>query len=119
MDWSLDKNRPICPQIAEKICVMIAKSEVKPEERLLSVREVALLAGVNPNTVQKSFEMLETQQLIYSVRGSGWFVSQNTDEAKNNLKKLISDKTRTYFDEMHGLGQNDEEIKKIVEEWRA
>lgn len=119
MNWTLDKNRPICPQIAEKICVMIANGEVKPDERLLSVREVAVLAGVNPNTVQKSFELLETQQLIYSVRGSGWFASENTEEAKNSIKKLIDSKTRAYFDEMHGLGQSDEEIKKTVEEWNT
>ena len=54
MNWSLDKKQPICPQICEKLCVMIASGELSPGDRLMSVRDVALSAGVTPNTVQKS-----------------------------------------------------------------
>lgn len=44
---------------------------------------------------------------------------QDHKQAKNSIKKLIDSKTRAYFDEMHGLGQSDEEIKKTVEEWNT
>ena len=66
MNWTLDKSRPICPQICELISVAIANGEFAANEKLLSVREVALLAGVNPNTVQKSFEDLERRGVIHS-----------------------------------------------------
>ena len=52
MKNTLDKKRPICPQLCEQICVNIACGRYKEGERMPSVREMALEAGVNPNTVQ-------------------------------------------------------------------
>ncbi len=116
MGWSLDKGRPICPQICEQLSVKIAAGEFKPNERLMSVREVALAAGVNPNTVQKAFEQLEREGLIYSVRGSGWFVD-NVGSAKVTVEKLILDKTAAYIEEMEALGLSLEQIKNYIKEW--
>ena len=76
MDWIIDKNRPICPQISEQLCLEIAKGKFEPFEKLPSVREIAMAAGVNPNTVQRSLDELERSGVIYSVRSSGWFVSE-------------------------------------------
>lgn len=115
--WNLDKSRPICPQIGEQISVLIASGEIGPNQKLMSVREVALNAGVNPNTVQKAFEQLERQGLIYSVRGSGWFVSDNIATAGDAVQSLITEKTRTYFEEMRKLGCSTEKIKQLVKEW--
>ena len=117
MDWKLDKSRPICPQICEELSVMIASGEVKPDHKLLSVREVAVTAGVNPNTVQKAFEELERQGLIYSVRGSGWFVGQSIDTAKETVNNLTKSKIESFFNEMQKLGLNLEQIKQLVKEW--
>lgn len=118
MDWYLDKDRPICPQICEQICVKIAAGEFAPGEKLLSVREVAVAACVNPNTVQKSFEELERQQLIYSVRGSGWFVRETTEAAKEMVERLKSEKTKQYMDAMQALGLSEKETKQYLEEWK-
>ncbi len=117
MSWKLDKNRPICPQIVEQICVKIACGVLLPEEKLLSVREVALEAGINPNTVQKSFEQLEQEGLIYSIRGSGWFVAECTERAKKIVAAMVNKKTEAYFNEMEMLGYSAEEAKKYVKEW--
>lgn len=117
MGWSLDKNRPICPQITDRICVKIAKGEITNGQKLLSVREVALEAGVNPNTVQKAFETLENEGLIYSVRGSGWYAGDCQSLAKLKVQKLIKEKTEKYFSELEALGQSIESIKNYVKEW--
>ncbi len=117
MSWMLDKTRPICPQICEQICVKIAAGEFNPNERLMSVREVAVVAGVNPNTVQKSFEQLDQKGIIYSVRGSGWYVSADTQTAENEVNELIRSKTSDYFGQMNALGMDNSEIKRYVKEW--
>lgn len=117
MEWKLDKDRPICPQLCEKLCVMIANGDYKPDERLLSVRDVALNAGVNPNTVQKSFEQLERQDLIYSVRGSGWYVKGNVELAKKAVQELVDEKTKEYFMQMQNLGFDEAKTKEIIERW--
>lgn len=117
MRWKLDKNRPICPQIGEQICVAIACGELKPKERLLSVREVAVTAGVNPNTVQKAFEQLEQTGLIYSVRSLGWFVAEDTSIAKETVNRLIREKTESYLAEMQLLGLNKQDTITYIKEY--
>ncbi len=117
MQWKLDKDRAICPQICEQVCLRIALGEFAPGEKLLSVREVALAAGVNPNTVQHSFEILEQKAILYSQRGSGWFVSEDISLAKETLENMIAEKTQAYFAAMDALGLTAEETKKYVENW--
>ena len=118
MEWVLDKKRPICPQISEQICVRIARDQFAPGEKLLSVREVAVSAGVNPNTVQHSFELLEQQGILYSVRGSGWFVGEDISFAQQTLQKMIQEKTQDYFTAMEALGMDREATINYVKEWQ-
>lgn len=117
MKWVLDKNRPVCPQICEMLCVDIAKGVFAPESRLPSVRELASALGVNPNTVQRAMETMEEQGLIRSVRGSGWFVCENTGRAVEVLNRLHREKTADYFRMMAVLGLSPEEVKAFVKEW--
>ncbi len=120
MNWTLDKSRPISLQLCEKICVAIASGEYKAGDRLLSVRDFALLAGVNPNTVQKSFEELERRGVIHSVRCSGWYVNDDICSAKAELSSLRRQKTEEYIDVMIGLGCGTDDItdqiKTVLEE---
>lgn len=118
MEWELDKNRPICPQLCEQLCLKIVKNEFRPNEKISSVREVAVSAGVNPNTVQRSFEELERQGILYSVRGSGWFVKDDVALAKEVFENILKKKTKEYFSDMNTLGLSNEEIKEYVKEWR-
>ena len=114
MTWTLDKSRPICPQICEMICASVASGEFSAGEKLLSVREIALLAGVNPNTVQKSFEELERRGVIHSVRCSGWYVNENTSAAVEELVSLRIKKTEDYLAEMAQLGCSPEEVIEYI-----
>lgn len=117
MAWKPDVNKPICPQICEHICLEIASGVYKPNERIPSVRELAVTIGVNPNTVQRSYEQLENKGIIYTVRNSGKFVSEDTSIAKDTIKKLIKEKTTEYFVSMKALGLTIEETKNIIKEW--
>ena len=117
MELKLDKSRPICPQICEQICAAISRGELLPESKLLSVREVALLAGVNPNTVQKSFEELERSGVIYSIRGSGWYVCADTGKARELLSGLCESKVREYISSMERLGFDSKQALKYINEF--
>ena len=114
MQWMIDKERPICPQINEQIAARIALGEFKPQERLASVRDVAVAAGVNPNTVQKAFESLEAEGLIYSVRGSGWFVSDAVGTAQQKLQKRAEEKINALFQSLKTLGYSREQVTALV-----
>lgn len=117
MNWNLDKNRPICPQLCEQLCAGIAAGALKPGQRLLSVREVALSAGVNPNTVQRAFTQLEQQGVLHSVRGAGWYVSDNTATAQTLQRDLVQETLEEFFHKMTALGISPEQTKSIVKEW--
>ena len=119
MDWVIDKNRPICPQICEQLCLRIATGEFAPCERLLSVREIAVAAGVNPNTVQRSLEELEREEILYSVRGSGWYVTEDISRAKEVLRGMLAQKTSDYFAAMQMLGMDATAVKEYVKEWEV
>lgn len=117
MNWKIDKNRAICPQLCEQLCAHIAAGAFLPGQRLMSVRDVAVAAGVNPNTVQRAFEQLEQQGILRSERGSGWYVTANTDAAHQVREKIIHQKIDAFFREMNSLGMSDAQIKQVVKEW--
>lgn len=118
MFWKPDKNRPVCPQICEMLCVSIVNGVYTPDGRLPSVRDLAVSLGVNPNTVQRALETMEEQGLLYSVRGSGWFVQEDISRAREVLHRLRTEKTIEYFRMMEALGMSGDEIKAFVKEWQ-
>lgn len=117
MKWVLDKSRPLCPQLCEQVCLSIALGYINGGDKMLSVRDTAIDAGVNPNTVQKAFEKLEQDKILYSIRGSGWFVCEDISPAKQTLDALIKEKTYDYFQSLKALGMDTETIKNYVKEW--
>lgn len=117
MEWVIDKGRPICPQIYEQVCLEIAKETFEPHEKLPSVRELALAIGVNPNTVQRSLDELERDGVLYSVRGSGWFVAEDIRAAKAIVHEMLEKKTADYFETMRMLGLDADAVKQYVKEW--
>ena len=78
MDFN--QNKPIYLQIADSICEKILSGEDLPDERILSVRELGISLGVNPNTIARVYEHLQGMEIIYNKRGIGYFVSADAPE---------------------------------------
>lgn len=116
MNWIIDRNRPICPQICEQLCVLIANNKIKANEKLSSVREFALKISVNPNTVQKSYDLLEEKGIIFSVHGSGWYVSEDVTLAKNVVDEIVKKKIEIFIKEMNDLGIDFNTTMKFLNE---
>ena len=83
---------PIYEQIVNRYKNQIVKGVLKPDEKMPSVRSLAMELSINPNTIQRAYMELERQGYIYSVKGRGNFVSANSTlkEQKQSeiLKKL-------------------------------
>ena len=88
MAWALNNDRPIYLQLMERIQTDIVSGKYKPGEKLPSVRELALDAAVNPNTMQKALSELERIGLVYSQRTSGRFITED-DTMLKELKTTI------------------------------
>lgn len=82
----LEGKLPIYEQLYNGIARLISSGEMKHDERLPAVREVAKQFGINPNTVQKSYAQLEQAGLIYSIPAKGSYVSSE-DGATGALKQ--------------------------------
>ena len=78
-------NNAIYLQIAERICDEILLNKYNEEERIPSVREYASIVEVNFNTVMRSFEYLQSSEIIFNKRGIGYFVSAG---AKANILSM-------------------------------
>lgn len=116
MEWIMDKDRPICPQIEEQISAQIASGAFCPDEKLKSVREIAVEAGVNPNTVQKAFSNLERDGLIYSRVGSGWYVGNARELAEKKVERVAREKVSRFVADMTLLGKTKKEILYYLQE---
>lgn len=73
-------NKPIYLQICDTICEQILSGELRPDERIPSVREYGADIGVNPNTIMRSYEKLTNEGIIYNRRGIGYFISPKARE---------------------------------------
>lgn len=77
------ESQPIYLQIADYMCEKILLQEWKTDQRVPSVRELAISLQVNPNTVMRTYEYLQQRDIIYNQRGIGYFVS--TKAKKNSV----------------------------------
>lgn len=89
LDIRTDGKQPIYEQLYNGITSLIASGSLSPEEKLPAVREIAKKLGVNPNTVQKAYAMLEQKGFIYSIPAKGSYVSSKTEAAKALQKESL------------------------------
>ena len=100
------ESKSIYLQIADRICDEILQGQYKEEERIPSVREYAAMVEVNANTVVRSFDYLQGQDIIYNKRGLGYFVSQGGRERILELRKevFLRDELPEFFRQLKTLG---------------
>lgn len=107
-------------QIADYICEKILLKEWKVDERVPSVRELAMQLEVNPNTVMRTYEFLLQQNIVYNQRGIGYFVG--TDAIKNATQyrktEFMENELPALFRNMYMLGMDVEELKPRFEKYK-
>lgn len=88
---------PIFEQIKEQIMNLINIGELKPDDKLPSIRQLASDLNLNVNTVKRAFQELETEKVTYSVPGKGVFISPSAianelvlDNAESELKRILT-----------------------------
>lgn len=114
-------NLSIYQQIAERICDEILDNKFPPGERIPSIREYAALVEVNANTVVRSYEWLQQQEIIFNKRGIGYYVSP---EGKHRIKdirrkRFFSDELPLFFNRLSTLDISVAEIDAQYAEYLA
>ena len=115
MAWKLDSQRPIYSQLVEKVQLDIITGRYLPGEKLPSVRELAAQAAVNPNTMQKALSELENSGLLYALRTSGRFVTDDVSRIQEVKRELASMQVKEFLEKMQSLGMTPEEIMTLMQ----
>jgi GntR family transcriptional regulator len=107
---------PIYLQIADAVRAAVAAGVYRPGEALPSLRAMAIQVHVNPNTVQRAYDELEREGLIYSQRGRGLFVAER---GTASAQSMAGDGVRRALDEAIRAGQiagmTTEQVQSIFE----
>ncbi|EAG8561498.1 GntR family transcriptional regulator [Listeria monocytogenes] len=114
-----DDSKPIYKQIVHYIHTEIVTGIYKAGDKLLSVRELATKLEVNPTTIQRAYAELEEAGIIFTVRGTGKYLTEDKrrmEQLENDITKQL---TENFISEMSKLGINKEKIiawvKKVEE----
>lgn len=116
MTWNLDSDRPIYLQLMERIQHDIISGTYKPGDKLPSVRELAMEASVNPNTMQKALSELERIGLVHSRRTSGRFITEDETMIKQLKTETATEHIREFLKLMEHLGFTRLEILELVQD---
>ena len=116
MPWNLQSDRPIYIQLLENIELQIISGKYAPGEKLPSVRDLAIEASVNPNTMQKALSELERMGLVYAKRTAGRFITEDTDMIKKLKNSFAETHIKEFFEKMKMLGFEKEEILSLIQD---
>lgn len=111
IDYS-DKH-PIYEQIVERFRKLILSGALESNERLPSVRAMAIELSINPNTIQRAYTELERRGYIYSVKGKGSFVCNDADTIVSEKEKMLSH-LEELLNSYKEIGIEENEIEKSV-----
>ena len=111
----LDYNdkRPIYEQIVEKMTNLILRGVYEADEKLPSVRSMAVDLSINPNTIQRAYGELERQGYIYSIKGKGNFVRGMEDLVLRKKEKALEG-LESMLTECRGIGIPEEEVRQLI-----
>lgn len=109
MAWKLNSDRPIYLQLAERIQMQIVSGQYAPGGKVPSVRELAAVAAVNPNTMQKAFAELERGGLIITQRTNGRNVTEDKALIDSVRQTLAREQTDVFLGKMGELGYTRQE----------
>ena len=107
------KQKPIYLQIADTLTEQVLAGQLTPDDRMPSVRDVAGQMGVNPNTVMRTFDYLQQEEIIYQRRGVGYFVCPDARERVLTLQRheFLEEELPLIRQKMQLLGISVEELK--------
>lgn len=114
MTVDFSKDKPIYSQLVDRLCGEVIKGELKPGDRLPSVREYALESGVNVNTVQRVYKELEAMEMTDTKRGQGTFITMNEQriaELRETMKRQLA---QSFLASIEAFGFTKEEIIEVL-----
>ena len=118
MTWEFLDGAPIWRQIVARIKADVAGGRLAPGERIASVRELAMEAGVNPNTMQRALAQLEQEGILHGERTSGRYVTKDRKVLEGLRAQLASEVIAELYRKLRALDMDDDLIVAAVTTWK-
>jgi DNA-binding transcriptional regulator YhcF (GntR family) len=111
-----NQDKAIFLQIADRLVEQVVQGSLQANQRLPSVRELAVQLEVNPNTIVKSYAYLEENQVIYKQRGKGFYVAElaKKDLIEKKRHEFTEQTLPQLYAEMQRLGFSVDEVIKLL-----
>ena len=116
MGWILDKNRPIYLQLVETLQSRIVSGAYPPGAKIDSVRDLAAEAAVNPNTMQRALQELESCGLLQAQRTAGRTVTADDTALQALRRRRAGTLAAEFLHQMQALGLTEAEIETLLRE---
>ncbi|MGD6833647.1 GntR family transcriptional regulator [Sutcliffiella halmapala] len=117
MSNKYDADKPIYLQIIDRISREIVRGDIRPGDKLPSVREMAIQSGVNPNTIQRTYSELERMEVVETKRGQGTFVTENIGMVVQLKRSMQANVVENFVKSMREIGVMESDIINSVEEF--
>ncbi|MDD7390166.1 MAG: GntR family transcriptional regulator [Lachnospiraceae bacterium] len=114
MAWEFKSGLPIYQQAAEMVQMRIIKGSYPRGSRLPAVRDLAMEAGVNPNTMQRALLLLEEKGIVYSQRTAGRFVTEDAQLLELLKYRIASEQVLSFVKRMDELGYGQDELEALI-----
>lgn len=108
-------SRPIYEQVVDKFRLLILKGVLNKDDKMPSVRSLAMELSINPNTIQRAYNELERQGCIYTVKGRGNFIS-DPESLKEEYRREIFEKLDDVCDLADRAGVSTKELTDHIED---
>lgn len=114
--FKLDSGSPIAlyAQVVQEVKLEILTGRLQHGDRLPPIRELAKLLKLNPNTVAKAYDNLESDGFITSRRGSGSWVNARSGKLDSLRSAMLEDEFRSFLERALALGAARENIKNLM-----
>ena len=113
------ENPAIYIQIAEYVCEQILLKKWKLGDKIISIRELAVQIEVNPNTVQRAYDLLQQQNIITNKRGIGYFIEDDAMKRILNFRReqFIENELPVFMRNIYLLKMDFKEIKIMYDQF--
>ena len=118
MAWNLQSDRPIYAQLVEQLRRIIVTGVYPAGSKLPAVRELAVEAAVNPNTMQRALVRLEEEGLLYAQRTSGRYVTEDNEKIMEAKEAMAAELISGFVSDMMRLGYTREQTIRLLEKKR-
>ena len=116
MNWNITAGRPVYVQLVEQLELALVAGEFPPGSRIPPVRELAADAGVNPNTMQRALQELESRGLLQSQRTAGRTVTADDTALLALRRRRAGTLAAEFLHQMQALGLTEAEIETLLRE---